>query len=92
MGLITGVLTLPLAPVRGLVWVAEQLRDEAESQLYDEGRIHAELMQLEMDSDDGLIDDAEREQREDKLLERLALAEARRRQSSSGFDPEGPDG
>ena len=78
MGLITGVLTLPLAPVRGLVWVAEQLRDEAESQLYDEERIHAELMQLEMDSDDGLIDDTEREEREDELLERLAVAEARR--------------
>ncbi len=41
MGLFTGVLTLPLAPVRGLVWVAEQVQDEAESQLYDEDRIRA---------------------------------------------------
>ena len=30
MGLITGLLTLPLAPVRGTIWVAEQLAAEAE--------------------------------------------------------------
>lgn len=29
MGLITGLLTLPLAPVRGVVWVAEKLSDAA---------------------------------------------------------------
>ena len=34
MGIITGLLTLPLAPVRGTVWVAEQLAAEAERQLY----------------------------------------------------------
>ena len=30
MGLFTGLLTLPLAPVRGTVWIAEQLAAEAE--------------------------------------------------------------
>ena len=30
MGLITGLLTLPLAPVRGVAWVAEQVAEEAE--------------------------------------------------------------
>jgi len=27
MGLMTGLLTLPLAPVRGVVWLAERIRD-----------------------------------------------------------------
>ena len=27
MGLITGLLTLPLAPVRGTVWLAERILD-----------------------------------------------------------------
>ncbi len=80
MGLITGVLTLPLAPVRGLAWVAGQLQDEAERQLYDEERIRAELLQLELDGDDGRLDERERAAREGELLDRLAVAAARRRE------------
>ena len=79
MGLFSAVLTLPLAPVRGLAWVAGQLQDEAESQLYDEDRIRAALLQLELDSDEGLVDESERVAREDDLFERLAIADARRR-------------
>lgn len=79
MGLITGVLTLPLAPVRGLAWVAGQLQDEAEDQLYNEDRIRAELLQLELDSEDGLVDEAERTRREDDLFARLEVADMRRR-------------
>jgi hypothetical protein len=37
MGLITGVLLPPLAPVRGIGWVAEVLRDEAERELAHSG-------------------------------------------------------
>ena len=38
MGLITGLLTLPLAPVRGTVWIAERIQEQAEAELYDESR------------------------------------------------------
>ena len=38
MGLITGLLTLPLAPVRGTVWVAEQIHDQAEQRALRRGR------------------------------------------------------
>jgi Gas vesicle protein G len=30
MGLITSLLTWPLAPVRGVAWIAEQVKKEAE--------------------------------------------------------------
>lgn len=78
MGLFTGLLTLPLAPVRGVVWIAEQVADEAERQMYDEDRIRSELLQLELEYDDGLIDEEERTMRENELLDRLAQAQARR--------------
>jgi hypothetical protein len=78
VGLIRGLLTLPLAPVRGVAWVAEQVADEAYRQLYDEDRIRAELLQLELDAEEGLIDEAEQAAREDELLERLAAARALR--------------
>jgi hypothetical protein len=73
MGLFTGLLTLPLAPVRGVVWIAEQVMEEMERELYDEDSIRRELVQLELDFDDGLIDEEERQVREDALLERMAI-------------------
>ena len=79
MGLFTTLLTLPLAPVRGVVWVAEQVADEADRQLYDEDRIRSELLQLEIDYDDGKLEEEERERMEQDLFDRLAIAQARAR-------------
>ncbi len=77
MGLFSAILTAPLAPVRGAAWVAQQVAEEADRQLYDESRIRRDLLQLELDHDDGLIDDEQRSAQEDILLERLALAQRR---------------
>jgi Gas vesicle protein G len=77
MGLFTGLLTLPLAPVRGVTWVAGQIMDEAERQLYDQDSIRRELLQLELDHEDGKIDEQERRELEDSLLERLAISQSR---------------
>jgi Gas vesicle protein G len=75
MGLFTGLVTLPLAPVRGVAWIAEQVMEELERELYDEDRIRRELLQLELDHEDGLIDDEERRVREEASLERLAISQ-----------------
>ncbi|MFB9579745.1 gas vesicle protein GvpG [Streptomyces yanii] len=40
MGLITGLLTLPVAPVRGVIWMAE-LSVAAEHQVHDPGVLRA---------------------------------------------------
>ena len=71
MGLITGLLTLPLAPVRGVAWVAEQVADQAEQELYDEGRIMREMAAVELAHDAGEIDDDTLEAHQDLLLQRL---------------------
>jgi hypothetical protein len=76
MGLFTGLITLPLAPVRGVAWIAEQVMEEIERELYDEDSIRREMLQLELDFDDGLIDEEERQAREEVLLERLAMSQA----------------
>ena len=72
MGLFTGLLTLPLAPVRGVVWIAEQIADELDRQLYDEDNIRRELLQLELDYEDGMIGEEERQMNEQELMERLS--------------------
>ncbi len=77
MGLFTGLLTLPLAPVRGVAWVTEQLMEEAERQLYDEQRIRAEILALELEYEDGNIGEEERAAREEELFERLNISRAR---------------
>ncbi len=71
MGLITGLLTLPLAPVRGVAWVAEQVADQAEQEMYDEGKIMRELAAVELAHDAGEISEDELATRVDALLERL---------------------
>jgi Gas vesicle protein G len=73
MGLITGLLTLPLAPVRGVGWVAEKVAEQAELELYDENRIMRELGELEMARDRGEIGSEQFEAYVDQLLERLQI-------------------
>ena len=71
MSLIGGLLTLPLAPVRGLAWVFEQVVDEAETQLHDPARIRAELADAEAALERGELDEETYEELERELLYRL---------------------
>jgi Gas vesicle protein G len=71
MGLITGLLTLPLAPVRGTMWLAELIMAEAENQEYDESALTARLLELEELRETGEFSDEELEDAENALVERL---------------------
>jgi hypothetical protein len=71
MGLISGLLTLPLAPVRGTVWIAERMQEQAETELYDESAIRNGLLELEAARESGEFDEQELAEAEDALLERL---------------------
>lgn len=71
MGLITGLLTLPLAPVRGTVWIAEQLLAEAEREMDDPDNIERQLSEAEARFERGEISEEEYELLEDELLRRL---------------------
>jgi hypothetical protein len=74
VGLFTGILLLPLAPVRGTIWVAEKLADQAARELDDEVVVRRLLAQSEADLERGELTVDEFEQIEDELLERLELA------------------
>jgi hypothetical protein len=76
MGLFTGLLTLPLAPVRGTVWIAEQLATVAERELDDEQAVRRLLVEAEIEFEAGRISQEEFERVEDELLERLDLVTA----------------
>lgn len=74
MGLITGLLTLPLAPVRGIAWVAETVAAEAERELYDQDRIIGQLVDLELALDRGELEQTRFDEAVDALLERLTIS------------------
>jgi len=71
MGLITGLLTLPLAPVRGTVWLAERIQEQAELEANDETAIRAALVELDEMRESGQYGEAELDEAESELLERL---------------------
>lgn len=74
MGLFTALVTLPLAPVRGTMWIAEQVSAQAARELGDEATIRRQLAELEVRHDLGEIDDDEFERAEGELLDRLVRA------------------
>jgi hypothetical protein len=71
VGLFTGLLTLPLAPLRGVVWVAEQLHDRADAQMNDPSVLRAKIDELDRAFERGEISEDERDDQQEELLERL---------------------
>ena len=79
MGLLTQILTFPLAPVRGVGWVADRLREAAEREYYDPEPVERELASLERALLEGRIDQKTFDEHEDLLLDRLEEIAAYRR-------------
>jgi chorismate mutase len=77
VGLLTGLLGLPLAPVKGVLWVAEQIHDHAEQQYYDPVRIRAQLERVDEARRAGELSDAEAADLENELLQRLMVRRRR---------------
>lgn len=83
MGLVSGLLLLPLAPVRATTWVTDVLIDAAEKELYGPAAIRTRLADLNRRYDDGEVGEAEFEAEEDRLLE---LLERSRAVGNAGFE------
>ncbi|MEU7342081.1 gas vesicle protein GvpG [Streptomyces sp. NPDC007074] len=79
MGLLTQLLTFPLAPVRGVGWVVDRVVEAAEREYYDPEPVERELAALERALLEGRIDQAVFDEREDQLLDRLDEIAAYRR-------------
>ena len=76
MGLVSGLLTLPLAPVRGVVLIAEVLAQEAERELASQQSPERALADLEAARASGEISEEEFQRAEADLLDRLIAARA----------------
>jgi chorismate mutase len=67
------LLGLPLAPIRGVVWLAQQIRDQAEEQYYDPARIRAQLEEIDEARRAGTLSEEECDKLENELLQRLMV-------------------
>ena len=74
MGLITGILTLPLAPVRGVVWVAEAVAQEAAREQARLASPERALADLEAARADGELTEEEFAAREAELIDAVIAA------------------
>jgi hypothetical protein len=76
VGLFTELLLLPLAPVRGVVWVAERIEEQVDHRLNDPAVIRAQIDDLDAAHERGEISEAERDAQQDVLLARLTGRES----------------
>ncbi|HEY0537713.1 MAG TPA: c-type cytochrome biogenesis protein CcmI [Actinoallomurus sp.] len=81
MGLFTALLTLPLAPVRSVAWLAEKILEQAEQQYYDPAVIRRQLAEVDSARRSGLLPEDEATALENELLSRMM---ARRSQGPGG--------
>ncbi len=73
MGLISGLFTWPIAPVRGVAWVAERVLDEAERQLSDPAEVERALLEVDERRAAGELTQEEADEMEEALVTRLTL-------------------
>jgi hypothetical protein len=60
-----------LAPLKGIIFIAEKINDVIDKEMSDEGAIKEKLMALQMKFEMDEIDEEEYDQREDELLKLL---------------------
>jgi gas vesicle protein GvpG len=74
MGLITALVTLPLAPVRGVGWIAERLYERAWEEAFSEAAIRRELTAAQRDLEEGRMTEQDYDDIEEVLIQRLIAA------------------
>ena len=83
MGFLINLLTFPvLGPIKGVMWIAEKVVEQADKELYDEDKLRGLLMELELRFELGEMAEQEYLAAEELLLERLKVARQRTTASS----------
>lgn len=72
MGLLWNILSAPvMLPAKGLLFVFDKIKEQGEAELWDEGKVHQQLLQLQMLLDIGDISEEDFYAAEEELLDRL---------------------
>ncbi|MEV0707751.1 MULTISPECIES: gas vesicle protein GvpG [Nocardia] len=71
MGLLSAIVGLPLAPVRGVIWLSEVIQDQVEQQMHDPAALRGELEEIDRAAAAGRISDAEARDAQQAVLDRM---------------------
>lgn len=88
MGLITGLLTAPLAPLRGVIKLSEVLQDQADRELHGRSAARRQLEELGEARASGRISEAEEIEEQRRILERTMRRPSG--QAASRAESDGP--
>ncbi|MGV9668932.1 gas vesicle protein GvpG [Nocardia niigatensis] len=75
MGLLSSIFSLPLAPVRGVIWVSELIQDQVERQLHDPAALRRELEEIDSAAAAGELSAQEAEQAQQAALNAMTGSE-----------------
>ncbi|MEV6431647.1 gas vesicle protein GvpG [Nocardia sp. NPDC051463] len=76
MGLLSAIVSLPLAPVRGVMWLGELIQDQVEQQLHNPVALRAELEEIDRAAAAGALSEEEQKQAQQAVLDRMTGAAA----------------
>lgn len=71
MGLFSAIFGLPLAPVRGVVWIGEVVRRQVEEETTSPAAMRRDLEAIEEGRRSGEVSEDEAAQAEDEILHRV---------------------
>jgi Gas vesicle protein G len=69
MGLMKELVLLPVAPVRGTLWVAERIADQVESEQGGGAAAVQQIEQIERAEERGELDEREAAERQERVVE-----------------------
>jgi hypothetical protein len=78
VGLFTVLLTLPVAPVRGVVWLSERVLGQAAAEEFDPAEIYEQLTEIDEARAAGEISAEDSDEAEAELVARLMGARIER--------------
>jgi hypothetical protein len=85
VGLLFDLLTFPLmGPIKGVVWIAEKIGEQAEKEFYSEEALRGKLVELQLHLDLGEISEEEYLEAEEVLLALLRVARERQKEETEG--------
>lgn len=71
MGLFSAVFGLPLAPVRGVMWIGEIVRRQVEDELYSPAALRRRLEEVDEARASGQLSDEEAAEAESRILDMM---------------------
>lgn len=71
MGIFSAILGLPLAPVRGVLWIGEVIRQQVEEEMFSPAAMRRDLEAVEEALRSGQMSEEEAERAEDAIIKRM---------------------